>query len=114
MARRGAVTLAPADESEARWKRALLALYRSQAFNLRIVAGGSEPCREAFRPLPPHDYASPPHAGRLFYERFHWVPLKVPQIDSTTGAEVSAAIAAFLGSAELPLPRREVNIRKQR
>lgn len=97
------VTLEPADEHERRWKAELLALYRSEAFNLRAVgarfaSGGAalQPFRERFRPLPRHDYARPPHPGRLFYERFHWVPLRVPQIDFTTGAEVSAAIAAFL------------------
>lgn len=113
MARRGAVTLAPADESEARWKRALLALYRSQAFNLRNVAGRHAPARERFRPLPRHDYARPPHAGRLFYERFHWVPLRVPPIDFTTGAEVSAAIMAFLAGGDGP-PPPPVDIGQQR
>lgn len=86
-------------EDEGRWKTHLLALYRSERFNLRIASGGGKPFREAFRPLPAQDYARPPHPGRLFYERFQWVPIPVPRIDFTTPAEVSAAIAAFLREA---------------
>lgn len=102
--RGGETAITLEDDMEGRWKTHLLRLYRSEAFNLRTVSarsksGGIERFRESFRPLPRHDYARPPHPGRLFYERFHWVPLKVPQIDRTTGAEVSAAIAAFLETA---------------
>lgn len=98
-----ATTLELEDENEGRWKTQLLALYRSEAFNLRVVTGGHEPFRERFRPLKRYDYTRPPHPGRLFYERFHWVPFRVPQIDFTTGAEVSAAITAFL-AAQAPAP----------
>jgi LmbE family N-acetylglucosaminyl deacetylase len=84
-----------ADGEDAKWKAALLGLYPSERFNLRNV-GGNGAAREAFRPLPAHDYARPPHAGRLFYARFHWVPIRVKQIDFTTSGEVSAAIGAFL------------------
>ena len=94
---RGGEAVLAADEEERRWKARLLALYRSESFNLRNVSTRQvAPPRETFRPLPRHDYARPPHPGRLFYERFHWVPFPVPQIDRTTGAEVCAALAAFL------------------
>ncbi len=86
-----------ATPEEARWKSAVLGLYRSEAFNRGNVADGGPP-KESFRPLPRHDYARPPHAGRLFYERFHWVPFRMPWIDSTRGAEVSAAIVTFLAA----------------
>ncbi len=95
-ARGGEIAIRIEDGDEARWKTQLLALYRSEAFNLRNVSARGAPLYESFRPLPRHDYARPPHPGRLFYERFRWVPFPVPQIDRTTGAEVSAAIAAFL------------------
>ena len=102
--RGGETAIECADDEEARWKAQVLALYRSESFNIRSVSGrkagrlgrSGAPPRESFRPLPHHDYARPPHPGRLFYERFHWVPFPVPQIDRTTGAEVSAAIGAFL------------------
>jgi LmbE family N-acetylglucosaminyl deacetylase len=97
--RGGEITIAPEDDDEGRWKTQLLRLYRSEAFNLGNISGGKAPFRESFRPLPRHDYSRPPHPGRLFYERFHWVPLKVPPIDVTTSAEVSAAITGFLQAA---------------
>jgi LmbE family N-acetylglucosaminyl deacetylase len=96
----GEVTIDLEDENEGRWKTEMLALYRSEAFNLRHVTGGREVFRERFRPLPAHDYARPPHPGRLFYERYHWVPLPLPQIDRSTGAEVSSAIVAFLAGRD--------------
>ncbi|MGE4219549.1 MAG: PIG-L family deacetylase, partial [Alphaproteobacteria bacterium] len=64
-----AVTLdLTADERAA--KRAALALYASEHGNLGHIAAA----REAARPLPAHDYARPPHPGRLFWTRFQWVP----------------------------------------
>jgi len=75
-------------------KRRALALYASEKANLGYVA--SE--RECFRPLAAYDYARPPHAGRLWYERFQWVPFRHPQVDFTQGREVSAAICAYLGA----------------
>ena len=94
--RRGGEIAIDADAAgaEAHWKAGLLGLYQSERFNLRNV--GATAVREAFRPLPAHDYARPPHSGRLFYARFHWVPIRVKQIDFTTSGEVSAAIAGFL------------------
>jgi LmbE family N-acetylglucosaminyl deacetylase len=102
--RGGETAIALDDDHEGRWKSQMLAIYRSEAFNLgnvsaRSKSGGMTPFHESFRPLPRHDYARPPHAGRLFYERFHWVPFALPPIDRTTGAEVAAAITAFLAGA---------------
>ncbi len=102
--RDGGVTIAAEDEDEGRWKSSLLALYRSEGFNLRNVGAQAGKAsgwqlHESFRPLPRHDYTRPPHPGSLFYERFHWVPFPVPLIDRTTGAEVSSAITAFLAGA---------------
>jgi LmbE family N-acetylglucosaminyl deacetylase len=96
IARGGETSIVAEDEDEANWKARVLGLYRSEAFNLRNVGARDAPLSECFRPLPRHDYARPPHPGRLFYERFHWVPFRVPQIDFTSSAEVSAAIANFL------------------
>ena len=62
--RGGETAVALEDDMEGRWKTHLLRLYRSEAFNLRIVSAGKTAFRESFRPLPPHDYARPPHEGR--------------------------------------------------
>ena len=75
---------------EAAWKRELLALYASERGNLRHI--GVE--QEALRPLPRHDYTRPPHAGKLFYQRFQWVPFRHPRIDFTRPEDVCAALAA--------------------
>jgi LmbE family N-acetylglucosaminyl deacetylase len=74
-------------------KRRCLALYASERGNLRYV--GTE--RERLRPLATYDYARPPHAGRLWYARFQWVPFRHPQVDFTDPAEVYAAISTYLG-----------------
>jgi len=81
------LTLAPDERAE---KRALLDLYRSERGNLRHVRVE----REALRPLARYDYARPPHAGRLFYERFRWLPFRHPRVDSTRAEEVCAALGA--------------------
>lgn len=108
--RGGEIAIEPADEDDGNWKASILALYASERFNLRNVGGGM-PLREAFRPLPAHDYARPPHAGRLYYERFHWVRIRVKQIDFTTSAEVSASIGAFLAG---PTPAPSVAANRNR
>jgi LmbE family N-acetylglucosaminyl deacetylase len=78
---------------EAAAKRRLLRIYRSERGNLRHVR-----CeREALRPLPRHRYDAPPHRGRLFRERFHWVPFRHPRIDFEATRAVLGAIAAFSG-----------------
>ena len=84
-------TLALTPEEQAA-KRRCLALYASERGNLGYVATE----REAFRPLAPCDYSRPPHAGRLWYARFQWVPFRHPQVDFTRPRDVYATIGAYL------------------
>ncbi len=72
---------------EKRRKRELLARYVSEQKNLGYV----EVDREALRPLPAHDYTRPPHAGRMFYQRFQWVPFH-PRIDYCRPDQVCQAL----------------------
>ncbi|HUO11821.1 MAG TPA: PIG-L family deacetylase [Caulobacteraceae bacterium] len=72
-------------------KRQALALYASERQNLSYVKVE----REVFRPLPAHDYAAPPHPGRLWYARFQWVPFRHPGVDFTQPSEVARALAAY-------------------
>ena len=88
-----ALDLTPA---EARLKRKALARYTSERANLRHVRTEREVCRK----LPRHDYAAPPHAGRLFRERFHWVPFRHPRIDFAPSAEVYAEIGRWASVAD--------------
>ncbi len=69
-------------------KRAALAVYASERGNLRHVAVE----REAFRHYRKADYARPPHGGRLFRERFQWVPFRHPRVDFTPSAAVRRSI----------------------
>ncbi len=78
------------DPSESEAKRALLAVYASEAKNLGYVGLA----RETFRPLARYDYTKPPHAGRAFYQRFQWVP-RHPRVDQTRPEEVCGAIVAY-------------------
>jgi LmbE family N-acetylglucosaminyl deacetylase len=83
-------------------KRRCLSLYASERGNLGYVAIR----REVFRPLAPYDYGQPPHAGRLWYARFQWVPFRHPQVDFTRADNVCAAIAAYLaGPGALAAPK---------
>lgn len=83
------------DTGERTLKRKAIAIYRSERGNLSFV--GRE--RECLRPLVRHDYSRPPHPGRLFTERFHWVPFRHPRIDFTPPGEVTRALSEFLGSS---------------
>lgn len=56
-----------AGEGRAR-KRAMLGAFATQAATLSRFPVGDE----AFRPAPAYDFAAPPHAGPLLYERFPW------------------------------------------
>jgi LmbE family N-acetylglucosaminyl deacetylase len=87
----GAETVLWLTNAEASWKRELIRAYRSESANL----GHVRCTREVFRPLPSHDYRRPPHPGRLFYERFQWIPLRHPRVDFTSSAEVCAAITRY-------------------
>jgi LmbE family N-acetylglucosaminyl deacetylase len=88
---RGGVIELRLNREEAALKRHGLALYASERGNLAHI----KTQEEAYRPLPPHDYAAPPHPGMLFRERFHWVPFRHPRIDFTPSAEVYAALGAW-------------------
>ena len=81
--------------AEAALKRELLALYPSERGNLSYVRAE----RESFRPLAAYDYGRPPHPGRLFCERFHWVPFHYPRVDFTPHEEVQRAIMEFLAQS---------------
>lgn len=72
-------------------KRQLLGLYASERGNLDYV-GCVQECR---RPLASYDYARPAHEGRLFRERFRWVPFRHPRIDWMAQAHINAALSKF-------------------
>ena len=77
--------------AEAALKRQALACYESERGNLRHIRAE----RESWRSLPHYDYGTPPHSGRLFRERFHWVPLRHPRIDFEPSATVYAEIGRW-------------------
>jgi len=77
-------------EEEQRRKRATLGLYRSERANLRHIWIE----KEVFRPLAEYDYSQPPHSGKLFYQRFQWMPFH-PQVDSTKPEAVCQAMREF-------------------
>ena len=76
------------EESSA--KERALAVYESEQGNLSYVRTE----KESFRPLAEYDYSRPPHSGKLFYQRFQWVPYH-PRVDYTQPQEVCRAITAF-------------------
>ena len=89
--RRGGETAIEATAEEAALKRRALGIYTSERGNLRHV----DVRQETWRQLPVHDYGVPPHPGRLFRERFHWVPFRHPRIDWDPSAEVYRNLGAF-------------------
>lgn len=88
---RGGVVELKANRDEAALKRRALALYASERGNLRHIRIGEE----QYRPLPPHNYAAPPHDGILFRERFRWVPFRHPRIDFTPSAEIYSLLGKW-------------------
>lgn len=76
---------------EARVKAELLSIYRSERANLRYVRLR----QESLRPLARYDYRSAPHPGRLFCERFQWVPFRHPRVDFDRPETVRATLAAW-------------------
>jgi LmbE family N-acetylglucosaminyl deacetylase len=80
---------------EVAMKQRALACYASERGNLKHI--GTK--QESWRPLPRHDYGVPPHAGRLFRGRFHWVPFRHPRIDFDPSAEVYADIGRWVLAA---------------
>jgi LmbE family N-acetylglucosaminyl deacetylase len=73
---------------EQRLKRRALGLYESESKDLRFVRTD----KEVFRPLAAYDYSRPPHPGKLFYQRFQWVPYS-SRVDYTRPVEVCRALA---------------------
>ena len=86
----GEEVLRPTPE-ESIWKRDLLARYGSERGNLSHIKADVESLRD----LPAHDYGQPPHAGRLFWTRFHWVPFRHPRVDFDRPEEVYGTLARF-------------------
>jgi LmbE family N-acetylglucosaminyl deacetylase len=80
-------------DAEAASKRRAVATYASERRNLADVRTQQEVCR----PLAAYDYSEPPHAGKLWYARFQWVPFRHPGVDFTQPGEVVAAISNYLG-----------------
>jgi LmbE family N-acetylglucosaminyl deacetylase len=80
--------------AEAALKRQALACYESERGNLRHIRAE----RESWRSLPHYDYGTPPHSGRLFRERFHWVPFRHPRIDFEPSATVYAEIGRWVSA----------------
>ena len=81
--------------AEATLKQRALACYASERGNLKHI----KMAQESWRPLPEYDYGAPPHAGRLFRERFHWVPFRHPRVDFDTSATVYADIGRWASAA---------------
>ena len=83
-------------DDEKKMKRAAFALYKSEQKNLVDM----DVRYESFRPLAQYDYSKRPHEGKLWYERFQWVPFRHPRVDFTKAEMVSKAIMEFLGKRE--------------
>ncbi|HZT88620.1 MAG TPA: PIG-L family deacetylase [Stellaceae bacterium] len=96
-ARGGEMLIEPSAE-EAALKRQALGCYVSERGNLRHIGVGREICR----PLPPHDYGAPPHPGRLFRERFHWVPFRHPRVDFDPSGDVYDCLERFAAEPAIP------------
>lgn len=96
---RGGERLIELTDAERAAKRHALALYASEQDNLRHIATA----REAFRPLPQHDYGRPPHPGTPFFARYRWVPFH-PRVDRTAPEAVYGTLGAFARSRGLELP----------
>jgi N-acetylglucosamine malate deacetylase 1 len=96
---RGGVIELRLNREEAALKRRALELYASERGNLAHVRA----IEEAYRPLPHHDYAAPPHPGKLFRERFHWVPFRHPRVDFTPSSEIYLALGRWHARQELDI-----------
>jgi N-acetylglucosamine malate deacetylase 1 len=91
---RGGEHVIEASTEEMALKRRALACYASERGNLRHIGV----THEAWRPLPAHDYSAPPHPGRLFRERFHWVPFRQPRVDFDASVAVYADIGGWVSA----------------
>ncbi|MGD0090164.1 MAG: hypothetical protein ABSE73_09610, partial [Planctomycetota bacterium] len=76
---------------EVKLKPQALAAYLSAQSDLGYVSTA----QESFRPLCTYAYDSPPHAGKLFYQRFQWVFFRHPRIDFTQPQEACRDFANF-------------------
>lgn len=94
LAIKGNETVINCTEEEQKMKRAALSLYASEQKNL----GDIDVRYESFRPLAAYDYSRRPHEGKLWYERFQWVPFRHPRVDFTKAATILKAIMEFLGT----------------
>jgi len=92
---RGGEGVIDATAEELALKRRALACYASERSNLGHIGA----TREVYRPLPVHDYGAPPHPGRLFRERFHWVPFRHPRVDFDPSATVYPDIGRWASAA---------------
>ncbi len=91
------LTLSPEERVK---KRAALTLYESEQQNLNYVKCDRECCR----PLASYDYSQMPHAGKLWYARFQWVPFRHPRVDFTNPQDVAKSIQTFLNAKTSALP----------
>ena len=98
---RGGVIELRLSREEAALKRQGLALFASERGNLAHI----RTVEEAYRPLPRHDYAAPPHLGTLFRERFHWVPFRHPRVDFTPSADIYPVLGRWSAAQALDIAR---------
>jgi LmbE family N-acetylglucosaminyl deacetylase len=94
---RGGEVMIAATPAEAELKQAALACYESERRNLSHIVAD----REACRPLQPYDYGKRPHPGRLFRERFHWVPFRHPGVDFDASADVYRDLEEWISARQL-------------
>lgn len=76
-------------------KRRALGIYSSEKGNLSYVRTE----QEVFRPLARYSYSRPPHPGKLFYQRFQWVPYH-PRVNYTRPEDVCRALVEFRSAPE--------------
>jgi N-acetylglucosamine malate deacetylase 1 len=100
--RGGEITI-DASPQEAQLKRRALACYGSEQGNLSHLGT----MRECARPLPVYDYGAPPHPGRLFRERFQWVPFRHPRVDFTPSADIYRSIGGWKSLSPRPAVLRD-------
>jgi LmbE family N-acetylglucosaminyl deacetylase len=90
---KGEETVLRLTQDEVAAKRNLLAIYKSEKNNL----SGVRIEVESHRLLPDHDYAQPPHEGKLSREGYQWVGRLMlhPRVDFEPTANVCAALKGF-------------------
>ena len=86
-------TIIKLTKEESKAKKELYSKYASERGNLDLGIK-----QESYRPIQKHDYTNPPHIGKLWYERFRWVPFHHPRIDRSEKTAVSEAIAEFMNT----------------